>query len=91
MSRETLRGIQAAIAAHLADIDDGEYPAVLGDWFVGFSMMRHDPDDVDDEYNAILHGAGYVTSPDATPHAMLGIALRATTLLESDLAEDEAE
>ncbi|QMU19336.1 hypothetical protein [Gordonia rubripertincta] len=86
MSAETIRGIETAIRAHLADCD-GTDP-VIGDWFLAYAYMRHDPDSED----GVSHHTGY-TTPDTTPHGTLGVARMGLLLIERDLAaqweEDE--
>lgn len=75
MSAETLAGIEAAIAAHIAD------EGVLTDWFVAYGSMSHDPDTAD----GIAYGIGYATSQ-TSPHGALGIATLGIKNLTDDLA-----
>mgnify|MGYP000076521300 CR=1 FL=1 len=87
MSEQTIRGIEDAIRAHIADIDGLE--PVVGDWFLAYAYMSHDPD-ADD---GISHHSGY-TAPDSTPHGTLGIGRLGLRILERDLidgADDEGE
>lgn len=84
MSRETLQGIETAIRAHLADID-GQEP-VVGDWFVAYAYMSHDPD-ADD---GVSHHSGY-TAPDTTPHGTLGVGRLGLKLLERDILDGAEE
>ncbi|OCH80292.1 hypothetical protein [Gordonia sp. UCD-TK1] len=87
MSEDTIRSIEDAIRAHIADIDGLE--PVVGDWFLAYAYMSHDPD-ADD---GISHHSGY-TAPDSTPHGTLGIGRLGLRILERDLidgADDEGE
>lgn len=87
MSEQTIRGIEDAIRAHIADIDGLE--PVVGDWFLAYAYMSHDPD-ADD---GISHHSGY-TAPDSTPHGTLGIGRLGLRILERDLidgADEEGE
>ena len=82
MSRETIDGIENAIRAHLADIEDG----LLTDWFVAYASMSHEPD-ADD---GISHGVHYATSP-SSPHGALGIATLGINSLTYDLSDDDED
>ena len=85
VSAETRTGIEQAIAAHLADVDEG----VLTDWFIAYGSMRHDPDTDD----GISYGIHYATS-NTSPHGALGIGTLGVRNLTDDLAypdEDDDE
>lgn len=78
MSAETLAAVEAALRAHIADVDGANH--VLTDWFIGYGTMSHDPD-VD---SGIGYTNAYLTS-DTSPQGVIGVAHIALSILSSDL------
>ncbi|QSM01746.1 hypothetical protein PROPHIGD11-1_79 [Mycobacterium phage prophiGD11-1] len=78
MSAESLAAVEAAISAHIADVDGADH--VLTDWFIGYGTMSHDPD-VDD---GIKYGNSYLTSA-TSPQGVVGAAHIALAILGGDL------
>lgn len=79
MSQSTIKAIEDAIRAHVAEVD-GVDP-VMGDWFLAYSYMLADAETDD----GISHHSGYTTSENSTPHGALGIATVGAKMVEHDV------
>ncbi|SHY10642.1 hypothetical protein [Mycobacteroides abscessus] len=78
MSAESLAAVEAALSAHIADVDGADH--VLTDWFIGYGTMRHDPE-VDE---GISYCNSYLTSS-TSPQGVVGAAHIGLAILGGDL------
>lgn len=85
MSDATIQGIKDAIQAHIDDQrEDGENPAFLLEFAVGYVTMRGDGEGRE------MYTYKYITDPHSTPHSSVGLFAMAAGQLDADLDPDHA-
>lgn len=83
MSKETVRAVEEALRAHVADLYSEE-DGVMIDWVVGYAAMHHDSD----VHDGTCFRTGYLTAQASTPHAAVGLFSMSADRLMEDLRGD---